>query len=621
MTSSGPHDDALDPQTELARALDGARARFEDADRVADRVGNVRLGLAIAGILLLLMPLVTRSGTPWWGLIPVGLVFFGLARVQDSLLEARRLAAASVRYFELAMSRLDEKWRELSDDGTDVGRPWQGSLHYADDLDLFGPASLFQLLCRARTASGRRTLARWLAEPAEPEEARPRQHAVQALADDLDLRRAAFAAVADDADEPLDDERLLGWARGANSIPDPGLWRVVGLVMPVLLGLTAAWAFLIPGGPREPFYLVGLVQVCLLVYTRSFTAEPAARLSGPERILGRYARLIAVVEQMPESHRVGPLGDAHARLRASGRAASEDLRGLERLVEMLDARLNMFFAVTVGPALMWELNVVLRAEAWRARAGKQLEGWLEALGLFEAVASLGAFAHERPDYAFPELLRDGETFEAEGLTHPLLDRRMAVSNDLQLGGKGSVLLLSGSNMSGKSTLLRSVGLAVVMARMGAPVAATRLRVSSLALASSVRVVDSLAAGASHFYAELRRLKHVTELASAGKGRALVYLLDEVLHGTNSRERFIGAVSVMKWLSERGAVGIVTTHDLELGRLADVLPGGTVTHAHFSDDVTGNGLSFDYTLRTGPIGTTNALRMMKAVGIDVEMVDL
>lgn len=610
----------LDPRPELEAALGHAETEFAAADGRADQLGNIRLALALAAVALLLTPLVTRSGTPWWGLIPVMVVFFGLARFQDLWIRRRGDAEASITYLQGALSRLDDSWRTLEDTGEDVGKPWRGhDLHYADDLDLFGPASLFQLLSRARTRAGRQLLAAWLTELAPLAEARGRQEAARVLADDLDLRRRAFSAVAGGEAEALDDARLLSWARGGEPMPSADLMRLVGIAFPVALIVTAVLAFVL-GGAREPFYGVALAQIGLLLYTRRFTGPRAAMLSGPERTLGRYARLIDVVESVPKEQAVGPLQDVTESLRRSGRPASDELRGLERLVDLLDARLNMFFAATLGPALMWELNVVLRAEAWRARAGRHLPGWLEALGTFEALASIGALAHERPAYAFPELVDGSGVFEAEGLTHPLLDPGRAVANDRVLGGPGSVLLLSGSNMSGKSTWLRSVGLAVVLGRTGAPVAARALRMSDVRLATSVRVVDSLAAGASHFYAELRRLKHVVDLARS-PGPPVLFLLDEVLHGTNSRERFLGAVSVLKWLADHGAFGIVTTHDLALGKVADHLRAGAVENAHFSDDIRGDGLSFDYRMRPGPIETTNALRMMRAVGIDVEILDL
>ena len=623
------------PLGELQKALSTAQKEFRAADRSLDGLANFRLVLAFIGLGLLLMPLFTRSGTPWWGLIPLTVVFLALGKVQDRWQERRRVTAASVQYFEGGIDRLEERWRAGLDTGEDVGRACQKSpLHYADDLDLFGKASLFQLLSRAVTAEGRRTLAEWLTHPAEThQEVSARQEAVRVFAQNLDLRRRCFAAAAagdEGAGGVLRDEALLKWAENKATVPFPRVLRLIGIILPITFLSAVVWSFVL-GGSRDAFYLAALIQIGALLWTRRFTAERAAVLSTPERSLNRYARLIEVIETLPEgkAQRLDTLRERLSSARAAAgdgevdtheRAASEELRSLERWVELLDARLNMFFALTLGPALMWELNIVLRTEDWRRRVGNELRGWLKVIGEVEALASIGAFAHERPDYVFAELADENGVFEAQGLAHPLIDRRRVVPNDLRLEGAGSVLVLSGSNMSGKSTLLRAVGLSLVLGGMGAPVAARGFRLSRFRLATSVRVVDSLAEGASHFYAELCRLKHVTDLAG-GDGPPLLYLLDEVLHGTNSRERYLGAVSVVKWLSERGAIGVITTHDLNLARVAELLPEGRVRNAHFSDDVSGDGLQFDYQLRSGPIETTNALRMMRAIGIDVEIVEL
>ena len=610
---------ASEPQAQLERALQQSAEVHRHAALWADRFGNLRLALALLAVVLVLAPLVTRSGTPWWCLLPVMAVFLALARVQDSWIFRRDSAAASMTYLKGSRDRLGGRWRETGDTGADVGRPWQEHpLHFAQDLDLFGPASAFQLLCRARTRAGRARLARWLAEPAPQEEAEARQGAVRALAGALDLRRQAFVAAAGAGSPPLEDAALLAWARGEATLPAASILRMVGLVFPLALAVTA-WVAFGAGGAREPFYIVAIAQVGLLLYLRGYTGPQAAVISSPERTLERYARLIEVVETLPETVSVGPLAEIKACLHRSGRTASTELRELKKIVELLDARLNPFFAASLGPALLWELNLVLRADRWRQRVGSHVEAWLEALGAFEALASMAALAFERPHYAFAEPADGDASFVAEALTHPLLDPRHAVGNDLTLGGQGSVFLLSGSNMSGKSTCLRSVGLATVFAHMGAPVAARRLRLAPLRLATSVRVVDSLAEGASHFYAELLRLKHVVDLARES-GPPVLYLLDEVLHGTNSRERFIGSVSVLKWLAEHGAVGVITTHDLALGRVSEHLPDGRVVHAHFSDQVGQGDLAFDYRLRPGSIETTNALRLMRAVGIEIEMVE-
>ncbi len=603
--------DSAAVEAEYRRRLADREARLADARRAADRLGNLRLLLAAIALGLVLMPMFTRDGTPWWGLIPVAAAFIALGRAMDRVFDRRRRATASVAYYREGLDRFEEKWRQLPDDGADLKAGLRSSEDYADDLDLFGPASVFQLLNRAKTAEGRRTMARWLMRPASVDEAVGRQAAIRELAGDPDAREALVTAAAGEEPGAVDDERLLRWAEAGAPIPAAEVLKVLGIGLPpVLISAIAVYAFT---GHKVFLLVMIIVHGMVFIATRGLIGPRADVLSGPERVLARYARLIDTIEGA--SFKAERLRRIQADLQTDGRSAGRQIRGLERMVDLLDARLNFFFAVSLSPILLWELNLVLRTERWRTLVGPRLRGWLAGVGQTEALASLGALAHERPDYAFPSFLDGPARFEAEQLHHPLIDRRQVVGNDLILGGPGSVLLLSGSNMSGKSTLLRAVGLAWVMARAGGPVAARSLSMATMQLATSVRIVDSLAEGTSHFYAEVKRLKHIVDEARAPQ-TPLLYLLDEVLHGTNSRERYIGAVAVVKWLAKTGAMGIVTTHDLALAQLAAELPAGRAVNRHFSDRVGEGEIRFDYALRDGPVQSTNAIRLMKSVGIDL-----
>ncbi|MEM1023383.1 MAG: hypothetical protein AAGJ19_06865 [Myxococcota bacterium] len=590
----------------LLRHRDEHRAEADAAEARADFLGNLRIGLVLLGLGLLLLPLVTRDGTPWWLLVPDFVLFMVLGVFQDRASRREQEARARQHYMEAGRARWEESWRALEDDGAELA-PEESAL--ATDLDLYGPASLFQLLNRARTAVGRRTLAGWLLEPPSVEETQARQRAVQVLAPRLDFRADLWAASAGTG--RLDVSEVQDWARTERPLPAEGGLKLVGLLFPCLTISTFILFQL--GAPAWPFGVMALIHLVTLGLLGGVVGPKAALLAGPERTLRRASKLIRLVEA--QSFGV-PWLDAR-RDHLVGPKASLELGRLERLVNLLDARLNVVFALSFGVLLMWDLNLVLRAEDWRRRNGRAIEGWLQAVADVECAASLAALAHERPDYGFLELVEHPGVFEAEALQHPLIDRRNVVSNELGLGGPGSILLLSGSNMSGKSTLLRSVGLALVMGRAGAPVGAHGLRASPFELGTSVRVVDSLAKSTSHFYAELQRLKAIVD-AGGRSGTGLLYLLDEVLHGTNSQERTIGAIGVMRWLSEQGALGVVTTHDLALAEVAKELPEGRCTQAHFSDRVDGDGIAFDYRLQDGPIASTNALRLMRHVGIDVPM---
>jgi DNA mismatch repair ATPase MutS len=286
---------------------------------------------------------------------------------------------------------------------------------------------------------------------------------------------------------------------------------------------------------------------------------------------------------------------------------------LSRLVALLASRRNVMFAVPAA-LVMWATHWAFAIDAWKRRAGVHIPRWLEVVGEFEALLALGAFAAEHPSYAFP-VLNDGVPgIEAAQLAHATLGEE-AVANDLALGSnRPHLLVVSGSNMSGKSTWMRTIGVTVVLARMGAPVRAAACTLSPLAIGAAIRVQDSLTDGRSRFFAEILRLKHIVDLAKIEKG-AVLFLLDEILSGTNSHDRRIGAEAVMLELVNAGAVGLVTTHDLALAAITDKL-GPRAVNAHFDDRFEDGTLHFDYRLKPGVVETSNALALMRAVGIDV-----
>jgi DNA mismatch repair ATPase MutS len=300
-------------------------------------------------------------------------------------------------------------------------------------------------------------------------------------------------------------------------------------------------------------------------------------------------------------------------LRLAGEPPSRRLAELGRLLAWLDSRDNLYFK-PIAPLLLVTTRTALAVEAWRRAAGPALGGWLAAVGELEAVASLAGYAFENPADPFPEVVEAGPLFDAAGLGHPLLPEDRCVRNDLRLDGELRLLVVSGSNMSGKSTFLRAAGVNAVLAQAGAPVRANRLRLSPLAVGATLRVQDSLQEGKSRFYAEISRLRKIVELTEGPL--PVLFLLDEILHGTNSHDRRIGAAAVVRALLKRPAVGLVTTHDLALTEIAARL-APHAANVHFADEVTGGELHFDYRLRPGPVQHSNALALMRAVGLEVD----
>jgi hypothetical protein len=373
--------------------------------------------------------------------------------------------------------------------------------------------------------------------------------------------------------------------------------------------------------PRFAFLAPFVTEIAVLMALRPRMHKILEAASSKESALSRYAGMLALLEN--EKFEAPALEALQGRLKESGSSATTEMASLSRIVGFLDARNNEVFQFFIGPALMWDLWCALALDKWRKRAGKAAFGWFRALAELEALASLAGFAFERPDHTFPQL-GDDATFRGEALGHPLIEADKRVSNDVTVEGPGHALVVTGSNMSGKSTLLRAIGVNAVLANAGAPVCAKRLVLGRLRVATSMRVSDSLEEGTSRFYAELKKLKLVLDLAKKahekqGKDGTVLFLLDEILHGTNTRERLIGARAILKELVARGAMGAVSTHDLGLGDLEAEMPD-RVKNVHFEEQVKGEEMSFDYRLRTGIVQSSNALRLMKIVGLDVMPAD-
>ena len=605
------HETALKARNEVVAALE-ARANVIATARLVVFLGA--LGL-LAAIVFAHLP----SGS-WFGLLGLVLAFGALVVLHARIHTAKERKVAAARFHERALARMAGKWRTFAS----MGERWAVETHpYAGDLDVFGKASLFQLLDATSTRFGEEVLAKWLSgEDTSAAAFAETVHARQAAVKDLGPRvtvREELAVVGSLLDEGKPDPRpFVMWAGQAVSEQGKrlsGSLRIVALVMPML---TIGTAIAASSGlvPRSAFLVPFVGCVIVLGALRSRLAPILDAASSKETALARYAGMLAILENEP--FEAPALVALQKRLRESGASATKEMAALSRIVGFLDARNNEVFRFFIGPMLMWDLWCGLALDAWRRRAGRVAFGWFRALAELEALASLAGFAFERPDHTFPELVAEG-TLEAESLGHPLIEAGKRVSNDVTLRGPGYALVVTGSNMSGKSTLLRALGVNVVLANAGAPVCAKSMRVGRLVVATSMRVSDSLDEGTSRFYAELKKLKLVLDLArkakkSGGDGTVL-FLLDEILHGTNTRERLIGARAILRELLAQGAMGAVSTHDLGLGDLEGEMPDH-VQNVHFEEQVADNKMTFDYKLRKGIVQSSNALRLMHIVGLDV-----
>jgi hypothetical protein len=564
------------------------------------RLSFARGAVFLSGGLAWYLAVGPEVASPWW--IAAAAAAFGvLAAVHEATIRKRVRAERAVAFYARGLARLADDWAGAGDDG---GRFAEASHPYADDLDLFGPGSLFQRIDSAQTEAGKQTLATWLSGPASGEEILRRQAAVAELRPRVSFREE-LALLGGDEPRGLACRDLSRWAAGPPVAVPRGLRPLACVLSAGVAAGLVGWLGL--GWGSLPFLAAIALELSAVLPWRpriGDSVSAVASAGSDARALGRV--MVVIESERFESPRLAAASD---QLESS---PSKQLERLARLVDLIESRRNLFFA-PVAALLLWDLHLAFAVESWRARLGGRVAGWLAALGDVEALASIAGYAFECPDQPAAQLLDDGgrPTFSAEELGHPLLPAGELVRNDVELGTDCALLVVSGSNMSGKSTLLRAVGANAVLALAGCPVRARSLRLTPLAVGASIRIHDSLQEGRSRFYAEIRRLRQLLDL---GKGpRPLLFLLDEVLHGTNSADRRRGAEAILRAFLQAGAIGLVTTHDLSLAEIPASLDE-RARNVHFEDHLEDGEVRFDYRMRSGVVEKSNAIQLMRAMGL-------
>ena len=585
----------MDPHDEYSSRRERWTARERLAQQQFIRIGNARLAVGLIAAVMVWLVFGRDVFNISWLLIPLAL-FISLVVWHQRVLRERDLAGRAIRYYTRGLARLRDEWAGTA---SELGERFRQPTHvYSEDLDLFGKGSLFEMLSMARTAAGEDTLAAWFLEPASRETALLRQEAVKELREALDLREAV-SLLGDEVRAGVDAESLGTWgALAPVNFPVVLRWLAPSLVIAGILTLAA---FLMDLIPLWPLLLVLLCDFAVIFATRKQVAAITGAVETPGRDLNI---LVLLLERLEREHFQSPL----LRQSLAFLPVSQRVRHLKRWVELLDSSDHVLMRV-IGPLLLWRQQIAMRIEAWRQKTGAGIGGWIRAVGEFEALSSIAALAFERPEWSFPELA-DGAPalFEASALQHPLLASAKCVPNDVTLNAGVRLLIVSGSNMSGKSTLLRSIGLNCALAWAGAPVAAAHLRVASLRMGASIRTTDSLQDNRSRFLAEILRIRQIVGLVQ--EGRAALFLLDELLSGTNSHDRLIGAAGIVRGLLAGNSIGLLTTHDLALTQIE------SGENVHFEDSIRDGEMEFDYKLRPGVVTHGNALALMRAVGLEV-----
>jgi hypothetical protein len=590
-----------DPRAEYERRIAALDVRLASGARRHLLASNLRLAVFAALAAIAWLAFAPGVFSPVILLIPA-LAFCVLLIVHARILNANDRALRARRYCERGLDRLDGSWMGTGADGA----RFLEHHPYARDLDLFGPGSLFQLLATARTEAGEETLAKWLSRSAARAETLERQVAVEELRSRLGFREMLAVAAAEARVSRAGS--LSRWA----SAQSAGL----GLSHAVLFSACATGNVIVVtaalGGWLSPLTAAGWLAVAggVARYHRRAVWQVIRGTDAVADDLSLFQSLLEQIER--ESFAARRLTGLRGAL--DGRSpASVIVARLRRAIAARDAVRNEFVR-PFGVLLFVRSLAAVATDEWHRRHHDDLRAWIDAVAEFEAFSSLATYAFEHPSDPFPDLVDGRPRFDAEAIAHPLLPEQVAVRNDVHIGGDGAhLLVVSGSNMSGKSTLLRAVGINAVLAMAGAPVRARSLTLSPLRIGASIRVDDSLQEGHSRFYSEILRIRDIVETATAHQ--SVLFLLDEILHGTNSHDRRTGADAIVHALLGAGAIGMITTHDLALTTLADA-PDVRARNVHFEDRVVEGRMVFDYRMRDGVVERSNALELMRAVGLKV-----
>ena len=590
----------VSPTEQYSQRLGERKHRLAVFDALNARIESARLGIGALFLIeawLCLGPV--RLSAPWL-CIPVG-AFVALLIYHQRVRTRRTQAQRAVQFYEAGLDRINDRWQGK---GT-TGVRFEAAHHiYGDDLDLFGVDSLYELLCAARTQPGENVLAQWLLAPADIPTIRARQVSIADLRERFAFRES-MAVDGESVKITLHPESLDAWGKAPNQLGQAWIrgsaWTLAALAVSAIAAW-AAWGVLFP--------LLGVIAVegALASFLRKPIHAAITTVESAFEDLKGLSVLMKLIEQ--ERFEAPLLRAMQSRLSSQALSASAAISKLATLVNFVEARRNPILAPLLL-LFMYPLLTALAAERWRSAHGRTIQTWLDTLGEFEALLSLAQYAYERHGDPFPDFIEGPPAFTAVGLGHPLIPAAVRVCNDVNIAGETRVLLVSGSNMSGKSTLLRTVGINTVLAMAGAPVRAQSLRLTALQVGASIRINDSLHEGSSRFYAEITRLRRLFEPSAL----PLLFLLDELLQGTNSADRRVGAQGLIRALLQRGAIGLVSTHDLALTEIDGVAPGA-ILNVHFQDELVDGKLEFDFKLQPGIVTKSNGIELMRSIGLDV-----
>jgi DNA mismatch repair ATPase MutS len=597
------------PSEEYKRRQQARETQVALFEKQHIHLGNLRLVTVIATLIAAWFSLYRDAFSPWW-LLLAPLLFLAIAILHAKILRQRACAERAVNFYRNGLARIEDRWIDLDkpdtgQTGSRIGIDVHSSL-YATDLDLFGQASLFELLSLARTRMGEDTLADWLLSPSPVPQLIQRHAAVAELRDRLGLREE-IAILGEDVKVGIHPDALMQWAEAPNQLTHSRLRWFCLLLAIAAIAAAIVWAEF---GTKTPFFAIVIVET---IITASLHKRTMAVLHATEHALEDLQLLSSLLARLEREQFEAPrLQALKTELASHHLAGSQAIARLRTIVEYIRSLENPIMRALNIP-LMYAVQAAYAAEAWRSAHGAAVRSWLKAVGEIEALLSLSAYSYEHPADPFPEFVEGPPCFYAEQLGHPLIPAAKCVRNDISVCGETRVLLVSGSNMSGKSTLMRAVGINTVLAMAGAPVRAHRLQLTPLQIGASILINDSLQEGSSRFYAEITRLRHICDLAE--KNPPVLFLLDELLQGTNSKDRLIGAEGVVRALLASGAIGLISTHDLALTNIGEQ-KDSRLHNVHFQDEIVDSKMKFDFKLQDGVVTKSNGIELMRLIGLKV-----
>jgi MutS domain V len=594
-----------EPRAEYSNRLENYLKRIAEKDRVHLRVGYTKLLVIAAGLALAWCVLAKHFLSAYWLIAPAA-AYLGLTILHGRILRARARANTAAEFYRKGIARMEDRWAGTGQ----TGERFRDANHvYAEDLDLFGRGCLFELLSTARLPMGERQLASWLSEGSELAAILERQKLIEELREKLDLRED-LAVTGEDLRARLNPESMMEWAERKSILPGGAMWR--GLMTVLALGAAAGIVYYFETATLWPLLSVFVVEAVVLGWLRRKAHTVIEGVDCNAEGLLLFSEILERLEREPfVSPRLQALA---AELKRSNEPASAAIRRFARIVYWIDASDGVLAKMGELPFL-YSVQAGMAAEAWRRRCGAKLRRWAELTGEMEALLSLAAYSYEHPADPFPEFVDAKEGvgfFDGQELGHTLIAAEKCVRNSVRLDTQTRVLLVSGSNMSGKSTFLRVVGINTVLAMAGAPIRGNRLKLTPLRIGTRIRSTDSLQEGRSSFFTEILHIRKVFDAANGPV--PMVFLFDELLEGTNSKDRRIGAEGLIQGLLKRHAIGIVTTHDLALTEIAAAV-GNVLRNMHFEDQVADGKMKFDYRLREGVVEKSNALELMRLIGLE------